>query len=57
MSKFVHGLLQVLGVVVQVANAASGVVPVKYQGLVASIVAAIQSALALYNHQNPQGAK
>ena len=50
MSKFVHGLLQAVGFVVQVANAAFAVVPAKYQPLVAAIIAAAQAALALKNH-------
>lgn len=51
MSKFLHSLLQVAGFVIQIANVATGVVPAKYQPLVAGIVAALQAGVALVNHK------
>lgn len=56
-SKLVHGLLQGLATVVQVANLASGVVPVHYQPLVAALVSVAQATLALYNHGASNGSQ
>lgn len=50
MSKLTHGLLQALGVVIQIVNLSFSIVPAKYQPLVAAVVAAAQAALALWNH-------
>lgn len=52
MSKTLHALLQALGFAVQVVNAASGLVPSKFQPLVAALAAAGQAVLALSNHPN-----
>jgi len=53
MSKFFHGLLQVLGVAVQFFNLYGNLVPAKYQPVVAGLAAAAQGGLALSQHSSP----
>jgi hypothetical protein len=55
MSKLTHGLLQALGIVIQIVNLSFSIVPAKYQPVVAALVAAAQAALALYNHTPAAG--
>jgi hypothetical protein len=51
MSKFVHGLLQVLGFLVSIGTLATGAVPVPYNALVVAGVSLGQATLALVNHK------
>ena len=53
MSKLFHGFLHVLGVAVQFFNLYGNLVPVKYQPVVAGLVAAAQGGLALSQHSSP----
>lgn len=53
MSKFLHGLLHVLGGALQLVNIAA--VPPKYQGLVAAVIALAQGGLAISNHGATNG--
>jgi len=48
MSRFLHGLLHVVGVVAQVVNVAA--FPLRIQPVVAGSLAALQAVLALANH-------
>jgi hypothetical protein len=57
MSKFFHGLLQVLGIGLQLFNAYGGLVPLKFQPVVAGLAAAAQGALALSQHSPAAPAK
>jgi hypothetical protein len=50
MSKLVHALLQVAGVVIQYAALATSVIPTPYQPLVAAVVGLAQAGLAVANH-------
>jgi hypothetical protein len=51
MSRFVHGFLHGLAMLVQYGNLASGYVPVKYQPLVAGVVGLAQAVLGLSQHK------
>lgn len=50
MSKFGHILLQIGGIAVQVAVAASGAIPAPYSFIVAGGVAAVQAVAAIVHH-------
>lgn len=52
MSKFVHVLLHVVAVVVQVGTLASGVVPGPWQPVVVGVVSALQGVLAVSQHKS-----
>ena len=56
MNKWVHYLLQAIGVVAQIGNVATNYVPPKYQPIVAAVVGLAQAILHVYatNH-NPDG--
>jgi len=43
MSKFLHTLGHIVWIVAQYANVASGLVPVKYQPIVASVIGVVQA--------------
>jgi hypothetical protein len=49
-SKITHGLLQLVALVAQYANVASGAIPAKFQPLVAGVVALAQGILAVSQH-------
>ena len=55
MNKYTHGIIQVLGLIVQYGNAATSVVPDKYKPLVAAGIGLIQTIVALANHKTASG--
>src|SRR5882672_7024533 len=58
MTSKMHWVGQALAMILQALNLYGGLVPVKYQPLVAFALAAVQAGIGLYNHYfTPQGTK
>jgi hypothetical protein len=57
MTKNTHAIAQGVGILLQVLNFVSGIVPPKYQPIVAGLVGAAQATVALYNHPTEPAAK
>jgi hypothetical protein len=58
MTSATHWVAQVLAMLLQILNMASGIVPAKYQPWVAFAIAVVQAGMGLYNHYfTPQGTR
>jgi hypothetical protein len=50
MSRFLHGLIHVGAILLQVAVVGSGAIPAPYNTIVTAAIAAIQGGIAIYSH-------
>jgi hypothetical protein len=56
MSKFLHTLVHVGAIALNVATLASGVIPPPYNIIVSAVTGAIQAGVGIYNHGNGKAA-